>query len=641
LGQGKNSIFYKNFVKTQKAVNANAYNSTTELSGEFVLSVTPFAGQKLADMEKMLREALTEFEKRGVNDEDILKFRSQQEAAMINGLENVSGKVSRLAAYQTFTGDANFIGKDLKRYTSLTKQEVLNVYNKYIKGKAAVILSVLTKGNDDNLAAADNYSVSTTGYKAPDYGYNGLKYVKAKNDFDRSKVPAAGTNPVVTVPAYWKETIAGSISAIGTQADETPVVTFLLKLKGGRMLDANNPEKMGLASLFSSMMGEDTKNFTAEQFSDELDKLGSSIDVGAGDDATIVSVQCLKKNLKPTLSLLHERLMEPKFTAEALDRIKKRSIESIKNSMNRPNYVASTTYPKLLYGAGNVLGFIASGNEKTINAVSLKDIEEYFANNFSRKDAQLIVVGDVTQKEIVAGLGFLSELTLKEVTLPTIPNAPEITNTKIYFVDVAKAAQTEFRVGYVTNLKYDAMGDYFKTTVMNYPLGGAFNSRLNLDLREDKGWTYGARGNFDGDKYSGSYTFSAGIKADATDSALVDVMNILKEFHEGGIKTDELKFTQMSLGQSDARKYEALMQKAGFLGRLLDYNLNGDYTKMQNDVLTKLTLEDVNAIAKKYSPDINKLNILLVGDKSKCWDKLAKLGYEMVELDKEGNPISK
>ena len=641
LGQGKNSIVYKNFVKSQKAVNANAYNSTTELSGEFVLSVTPFPGQKLADMEKMLRESLVEFEKRGVKDEDILKFRSQQEASMINGLESVSGKVSRLAAYQTFTGDANFIRKDLSRYTSLTKQDVMNAYNNYIKGKAAVILSVLTKGNDDNLAATDNYAVSTTDYKAPDYGYNGLKYVKAKDNFDRSKEPAAGTNPVVTVPAFWKETIAGDISAIGAKSDEIPVVTLLLKLKGGRLLDANNPDKMGLASLFSDMMDEDTKNLTAEQFSDELDKLGSSIDVRAGDDAIVVSVQCLKKNLKPTLSLLHERLLAPKFTEQALDRIKKRSIESIKNSMNRPNYVASTVYPKLLYGADNVLGFIGSGNEKTINAVSIKDIETYYLNNISRKDAQLIVVGDVDQKEIVSGLGFLSELPSKNVVLPTIPNNSEIKSTKIYFIDVAKAAQTEFRVGYVTNLKYDAMDDYFKTTVMNYPLGGAFNSRLNLDLREDKGWTYGARGSFDGDKYTGSYTFSAGIKADATDSALVDILSILKDYHDGGIKADELKFTQLSLGQSDARKYEAAMQKAGFLGRLLDYNLNGNYTKMQNDILAKLTVSDINLYAKRYAPDVSKMNILLVGDKAKCWEKLSRLGIEMVELDKEGNQMQK
>jgi zinc protease len=572
-----------------------------------------------------------------VKDEDILKFRSQQEAAMINGLESVSGKVSRLAAYQTFTGDANFIGKDLKRYTSLTKQDVLNVYNKYIKGKGAVILSVLTKGNDDNLAAADNYSVSTAGYKAPDYGYNGLKYVKAKDNFDRSKMPAASANPVVNVPAFWKDYFAGSIKAIGTKTNEIPVVTFLLKMKGGRMLDANNPDKMGLASLFADMMDEDTKKYTAEQLSDELDKLGSSIDFRAGDDATVVSVQCLKKNLQPTLALLEERLLSPKFTAEALDRIKKRSIESIKNSMNRPNYVASTVYPKLLYGANNVLGFTSTGNEKTINAVSIKDIESYYANNISRKDAELIVVGDVEQKEIISGLSFLSKLPVKDVVLPTIPAAPTITNTKIYFIDVAKAAQTEFRVGYVTNLKYDALGDYFKTTVMNYPLGGAFNSRLNLDLREDKGWTYGARGNFDGDKYTGSYTFSAGIKADATDSALTDVINILNEYHDGGMKADELKFTQMSLGQSDARKYEAAMQKAGFLSRIMDYDLNADYTK----ILSKLTQNDINQIATKYAPDVNKVCILLVGDKSKCLEKLSKMGYEMVELDKEGNPINK
>ncbi|RYZ48231.1 MAG: insulinase family protein, partial [Sphingobacteriales bacterium] len=307
IGQGKNSILYKNLVKTQTAVNANAFNSTTELSGEFVLSVTPFPGQKLAEVEKMLRDAFREFEKRGVTDDDIAKFRSQAEAQAIRGLENVSGKVSQLAAYQTFTGNANFIGKDLARYTSVTKEDVMKAYSKYIKEKPAVIVSVLTKGNENNLAAPDNYTVSSEGYKAPDYGYNGLKYVKAKDNFERSKLPGNGANPVVTVPPYWRETVAGTVNAIGSKSDEIPVVTFQLKFKGGRMMDALDPSRTGLANMFSTMMDEDTKNYTAEDFSNELDKLGSSISVYTTDDATVVNVQSLKKNLDRTVKLLEER----------------------------------------------------------------------------------------------------------------------------------------------------------------------------------------------------------------------------------------------------------------------------------------------------------------------------------------------
>jgi zinc protease len=640
LGQGKNSIFYKNFVKAQKAVSAAVYNSTSELSGEFVLTVTPFPGQKLSDMEQQIRQSLAEFEVRGVTNEDIEKFKSQREAQTIERLESVSGKVSRLAAFQTYTGNANYIGKEIARYTSVTKEDVMRVYNQYIKGKHAVIVSVLTKGNESNKAAEDNYTVSTSGYKAPNYGYDNLKYVKAKDNFDRSKMPGIGANPVVTVPAFWKDNIGGSINAIGTKSDEIPVVSIQLKFKGGKMMDANNPGKSGLANMTTTMMDEDTKNYSSEDFSTALEKLGSTIDVYTSDDATVVNVQSLRKHLDKTLSLLEERLLRPKFTQEAFTMNKKRAIESIKNSMNRANYVASTVYPKVLYGADNVLGWSVQGTEKTIQNIELKDVEDYYRNYISKRDAQVIVVGDIKKEDILPKLAFLQQLSDGAVSLPELKPVPQIAKTKIYFVNVPNAAQTEFRVGYVTGLKFDALGDYYKAGVMNYPLGGAFNSRLNIDLREEKGWTYGARGYFDGDKYTGSYSFSAGIRGDATDSALTDIVRILTDYRAKGATSEELEFTRKSMGQSDARKYEAAFQKATFLSNILEYNLPSSYTKDQNLLLEKLTIGEVNQLASRYAPDLDKVNIVLVGDKAKVWDKLQKMRYEMLELDREGNPIS-
>lgn len=638
LGQGKNSIFYKNFVKSQMAVNANAYNATSELSGEFVLAVTPFPGKNLADIEKKIRESLAEFEQRGVTDEDIEKFKSQRESDIIHGLESVSGKVSELAAYQTYLGDANYIGKELARYTSVTKADVMRVYNQYIKGRHAVVMSVLTKGNENNKAGEDNYAISETGYKAPDYGYNSLKYAKAKDNFDRSKIPGNGPNPVINVPEYWTGDVAG-IKTIGTKTEEIPVVTIQLKLKGGKMIDALNPSKSGLASMVTDMMDEDTKLHTAEEFAAELDKLGSDIRCYTDDDATVIIVQSLRKNLDKTLALLKERLLQPKFTEEAFDLNKKRNMESIKNAMSRATFIASNVYPRILYGADNVLGWPASGTINTISNIELKDIEDYYSHYFSRNGAKMIIVGDVDKQEVLPKLAFLSELKNDEVKLPALKSASQQGETQIYFVDVPNAAQTEFRIGYVTNLKYDALGDFYKAGVVNYPLGGAFNSRLNLDLREDKGWTYGARGNFDGDKYTGNYTFSAGIRADATDSALMDIIHIMDEFKTKGVTQEELDFTRKSIAQSDARKYEAQGQKTGFLGRIQEYNLPSDYTRQQNAILGKLTMPEVNALALKYTPDVKNMTILLVGDKARLWESLSRLGYPMVELDKEGNPV--
>jgi zinc protease len=250
-------------------------------------------------------------------------------------------------------------------------------------------------------------------------------------------------------------------------------------------------------------------------------------------------------------------------------------------------------------------------------------------------------VGDVKQEEILPKLTFLNNLPNKKIDMPAVNAAPlEISKPRIYLVDIPKAAQTEFRVGYATGLKYDATGEFYRAGLMNYILGGAFNSRLNLNLREDKGWTYGARSGFDGDNYSGEFGFSSGIKAGATDSALTEVMKELNKYEAAGITDDELSFTKSAIGQRDALRYETGIQKAGFISRILEYNLPADYVDKQNKILANITKAEIDGLAKKWVKP-GKITILLVGDKAKILPGLQKMGYEIVELDTDGNSLQK
>ncbi len=636
IGQGKNSIFYKNFVKAEKAVNASLYNSTTELAGEFTISIIPYPGQTLADMEKIVRESLAEFEKRGVTDDDILKFRNSAESQTVYGLESVSGKVSQLASFYTFTGNPNWIGEYLKRYTSVTKDDVMSVYNRYIKGQHAVIVSVLTKAGGAP-AAADNYTVDASAYKAPNYGYDGLKYHKAKDNFDRSKMPSQDKAVVINVPKVWKSNI-GTAKAIGTESQEIPTVNIFLSFKGGQMVEP--VAKNGLASLFADMMNEGTKNYSAEAFDLALDQLGSSINVSSSTDKTQIQVKALTKNLDKTLALLQERILNTVFTQEDFGRIKKQTIESAQNALNRPAYVASLVFDKMVYGVTTPYGLPGSGSASSIEQITLQDIQDYYKNYFSNSEAEIVVVGDVKEKDILSKLNFINKMNSNAVNVPSPNNFPSLATQKtIYLVNVPGAAQTEFRIGKISNMKYDALGEYYRSNIMNFPLGGAFNSRLNLYLREEKGWTYGARSGFSGDEYTGRYTFSAGIKAAPTDSALVDVLRIIETYRNGGMTADELAFTKSSMTQSEARQYETGGQKAGFLSRMLSYNLPENYTTQQNALLNKLTVDEMKALAKKNLYPENEMLILLVGDKEKLQPKLKALGYSIIELDSEGNKL--
>ena len=641
LGQGKNSILYQQLVKKQLALQANVFSQLSELSGEMMFQMVPSPGKSLTMLDSLFRNSLDSFETRGVTDEDIEKFKGGIESQQINGLQSVSGKVSQLAAFQTFTGNPNKIADLIKMYQAVTKEDVIRVYNEYIKDKHAVFLSVVPKGQEKMIARADNYKIDSTNYAAPDYGYAGLKYNKAKDNFDRSKTPGNGANPVVKVPKFWRKDIPNGVRMIGTESNEIPTVTITITIPGGHLLQANDTAKVGLASMFGSMMNEDTKNYSAEQMAVELQKLGSNVSVGSSFDGITFNIQTLRKNLDKTLALVQERMFNPKFTEATFSRIQKQRLQGFKQTKADPAAVADAVFAKINYGPSSILSMSEDGTENTIGNLKLQDVENYYNSNMTSKGVKVVIVGDVKQEEILPKLTFLNKLPNKKIDLPKVnATASMVDKTKVYMVDIPKAAQSQFRVGYATGLKYDATGDYYKARLMNYNLGSDFNSRLNLNLREDKGWTYGARSSFSADEYSGDFEFSSGIRADATDSALVEVMKELKNYRENGITEAELKFMKNSLGQRDALAYETGLQKAGFIGRILNYNLPANYVDQQNKILANLTKQQVDAVAKKMlNPE--KMNVLLVGDKAKILEGVKKLGYEIIELDADGKKIEK
>ena len=638
LGQGRNSILFQQFTKKQLALQAQAFNYLSELSGELHVVLLPTPGKTMADMEKLYYAALDSFEKRGVTDEDIIKFKGGIESQMINSLQSVAGKATQLAEYQYLNGNPNMIGKDLAGYTSLTKEDVMRVYNKYIKGKGAVVLSIVPKGQEQLIAKADNYTIDTTKYTRPDYGYAGLKYNKGKDNFDRAKIPGNGPAPVVKVPKFWRKDLPNGARVIGTENTEIPTVTMSITIPGGHLLQANNLGKAGLASFFAQMMNEDTKNYTAEQMTIELQKLGSSLNISSTTDGIVFSVQSLKKNIDATLALLQERMFNPMFNQDDFERNQKQRLEGFKLQKAQPAAVASTVFAKVNYGENHILGISQSGTEETIKNITLQDIQNYYNTSMTSQDAKVVIVGDVKEAEILPKLAFLNKLPKKKITLPKVNPAPPVDKTKVFLVDVPKSAQSEFRIGYTTGMKYDPLGDHYKAQLANYALGGNFNSRLNLNLREDKGWTYGASSGFSADKYSGTFQFSSGIRGDATDSALIEVMKDVKNYLQNGPTDEELQFMKSAIAQSDARQYETGFQKAAFIGRILDYNLPANYIDQQNKILKSMTKEQLKATSNRFiQPE--KMNILLVGDKAKILDGVKKLGYEVVELDADGKKV--
>ena len=641
LGTGRSSYLFKKFILTQKAIQASVFHPVSELAGEFTMFVLPFPGQTLADFEQEMRVILDEFATEGVSDNDLTKIKASFESSFINGLTSVSGKVSQLADYQTIADNANYIEEDLSRYLAVTKEDIMRVFNEYIYNKPGVLLSVLPNdGGATAPAAPDNYVAQKDGDNPfPTTDYTGLSYSRPEGDsFDRSVKPTPGTAPLVQVPDYWRASFENGIQLIGTESNEVPTVNVQLYIKGGHELDANDPQKAGLASLTAALMNESTQNYSSEEISEELRLVASSISVSGGRSETVIGVSTLSKNLIRTMELLEEILYRPAFTEDDFNRVKQQQLESIRASYQNPAAVASQIYSRLLYGDEHIYSVPTSGLEETVSRITVEDVRAFYESYMSPEISEVVVVGDISEEEALSSLAFLNNWESKNVEIPDLPEPKPGDYTKVYLMDKVGAPQSEIRIGYVSDMTYDATGEYFKTSLMNYSLGGAFNSRINLNLREDKGWTYGARSGFSGNDRGSQFTASAGIKASATDSAVVEFIKEIKGFQENGITDDELNFMRNSIGQRDARRYETPFQKAGFLGNIIRYDLDGSYVDKQAEIIQNITREEINALAKKYLNTDNAY-ILVVGDGASNRDKLKALGYEVVDVTEKGDII--
>lgn len=634
LSSSKSSPLYEAFIKTKKAVSANCFQGTRELAGQFDFGIRANVGTPLADIEKELRTVLENWEKTGATDEDIEKFKAGYQSNLYNGISTVQGKGGLLAINFTLTRDANYLKKEIANYLKVTKADVMRVYNTYIKGKKAVILSCVPKGKGELKAHEDTWKMYNRNIQQESAEYKNLSYTEPKDNFDRSKMPAAKPAALVPVPDYWTDKLSNSIKVIGVNTNEIPKVSILISFSAGHRFEPK--EKSGLANLMASMMNESTLLHKSEEVQKMLDKLGSSIRVNSGNEEVSVVISTLKTNLDATLKLADEIIFQPKFDAEDYALVKKSQLDAITQMQTNSTNIANLVYNKLVYGSDHIMAINELGTPETINTITIDDLKKYY-DQLSSIDASIVISGDVKKEEILGKLSFLSKIKANPLSVNKEPEIPAIAKTKIYFVDKKNAPQSEIRVGYM-GIPYDATGEYFKNSIMNYAFAGAFNGRINYLLREVRGFSYGVRGGFSGSKFAGPYTISGGFRANSTDSSIMDINTELRKYADAGIKDDELSFTKNAMAQADALKYESPFQKLGFVKRILEYNLDKNFVKSQEEILKNITKADIDARAKKYLP-YNNMIILVVGDKATNFDKIKKLGLDVTELDLNGNEI--
>jgi zinc protease len=646
FSQSKKSPLYKVVVEEKKlAPSVNAYQNSQEIAGEFTITIRAFPEINLDEIEKAVMEAFDRFDKEGFTEKDLNRVKAKVETQFYNQISSVLGKSFQLAIYNTFTGSPDFVTTDLQNLLGVTKEDILNAYNKFIKSKPYVVTSFVPKGSsqltasnselypvkEEKIAEQDVVAMN----KGENVGSDQIKVENIESTFDRDVEPPAGPDPETKIPEIWEEELANGIKIYGIQQNELPLINFSITLKGGMLLDDIN--KIGVANLMSDIMMEGTKNKTPVELEEAIDELGASINMYTTKESIVIDANCLSSKFNDVFNLVDEILFEPRWDDKEFERIKRETIERINRNEADPSSVASNVFNKLIYGDQNILANNTLGTIESVNSITMDDMKKFYENYFSPILTKVTIVGAISEDDAVSTFQPLElkwekhDVEIKEYPFPQKPKV-----ATLYFVDFPDAKQSVIMIGNPA-LKYNDE-DFYPATVMNYKLGGSFTGNVNLILREEKGFTYGARTNFTGSLYPGYFQASSSVRSNATlESAqiFIDEMNKYRE----GIPDSDLEFTKNALIKSNARAFETLGALRGVLNNIATYNLPFDYVKKREDFVKNLTLEKHKELAQKYI-EPNEMIYVIVGDAKTQLEPLKKLGVGTpILLDRKGNRI--
>ncbi|MBT8304886.1 MAG: insulinase family protein [Bacteroidia bacterium] len=640
LANGKKAPLYKVLVKEKELTSStNAWNSSQEIAGDFRINITANDGKSLADVEDAIFEALEKFETEGITDRDIERIKASLETDFYNGISSVLGKSFQLAQYNVFAGDPGFITEDIENIKKVTKDDVMRVYENYIKDKPYILTSFVPKGQVD-LAAKNSQVAAVVEEEIKENVEKAIvdaedEVAKTPSVFDRSVEPEQGESPKLNIPESWDTTLANGMRVYGIEQTELPLVNFSMTIDGGHLLDSF--DKVGVANLMTDIMMEGTANKTPEELEEEIELLGASINMVTGRESITIRGNTLVRNFEKTMDLVEEILLEPRWDEEELGRIKTSTINRIKRSAANPNIVARNVYNKLIYGEDHPFAHPTSGTEESVESITMEDLKAFYDKNYSPSVSRFHIVGNINQKDALKALKDLeSKWEAKDVEIPTFEVSNDRDKSSLYFVDIPNAKQSVINIGYLGLKRTDS--DYFPATVMNYKLGGSFSGNVNLILREEKGYTYGARTGFSGTKLPGTFTASSSVRTNTTFES-VKIFKDEIEKYQNGISQEDLDFTKNALIKSNARRFETQFSLLGMLQNISNYGFSKDYIADEENIVRNMTLEEHKALANKYL-DETKMGYLVVGDAATQFDKFKNAGFdEVLLLDKDAKRV--
>lgn len=599
-------------VDERLATQVSASHLSRELAGLFHLALRPHDGVSLDELHARLVEVLEDTARRGVTQAELDRVRASHEAALVRGLERVSARASVLALNDRLRGDPDALERDVAARARVTPDQVTDALRSYVLGRDCAALSTVPEGSADR-ALAGSEPMSTDPAPAPRVDEAPLAPWVAPDARAHAEPALDVAPPHVVLPESWSGDVVGGATITSAPGGPLPLVRVRIAVPCGRLHQGAG--RFGLASMTAQWLREGARGRDGNALQNELDAIGARLSTRAGEDETIVELDVPTKHVARGVEALRDVLLEPRFDDGDFERLRAERLQAIAARAANPSSIADDRWRAIVHGAETLRGGPVIGSAASVAALTSDAARELWRERSGPRGARVLHAGELDREALGATLAPLFDewQSRGAVSLTgAVDDAvhEEAGEVRTHHVPVAGAKQSELRIG----LRTPAYGhpDHHPLAVWNHAFGGHFSSRINRRLREELGLTYGARSVLSGGVRPGAWTASAAVRAEASETAVAEVLALFRAQLEDGVTEAELAFTKASLAKADARRFETLDARLAYLDQWTRFGIGPQYPIERRARRESFTVDEVNEAARRHFA-VERLEVLVVG----------------------------
>jgi len=604
LTEGKRAPLNEVLIDELKLTSSvDGFHYTKEIAGEFYVFISPNSGEDIDGLTAGIESGLERFRQNGISQEDLDRIKAGIEVAFYEEFESALGKAIALAEYNLFTDNPNAYKDEIARIQSVTPDDVMRVFNKYIDDKPVLLTSIVPKG-------------------APELALEGSKQAEiveeqivegegAAVEFD----PAARVIDNPTPSAFDRTIEPGFGPAYNLPAPNI----WRTKLANGMTVTA----KPAVPAMTADMLQNGTLSKTTAELEDAIKSLGSTVWVTSNDSGSYIYGTSLSRNFEKTMALVEDMILNPRWDEAEFETLKRKRINEIIQNEGDPSSISARENAKLKYPEDHMFHYVGYGTVEKLETVTLDDLKAFHGTYFKPGTARLRVAGDIDAKGVKAAMTGLAQNWTGDGLPPlTLPPVNPVNDAKIYFYDVPGAKQSVLRFEHPSVTVLDPA--YPLLNAINFPLGGIYTSKLNTELRVNKGYTYGIRSGFSGNDDRGRFSVRSSVRSNVTKESMEIIRDIVGNYGEN-FTQEELDIMKDALLRGQALKTETLDDKLRMVSEISTYGYPDDYKARNAEAVKQMDLAGFKALAAEHIRP-GAMNYLVVGDAATQLERLKELG---------------